>query len=82
MPRKLENFSIVIFGASGDLTARKLMPAIYQLAKLQTLPERYRIIGIGRTKYDHEQYRALMHEAVTRYAPGLVQDDNHFKAFS
>ena len=82
MPRKLENFSIVIFGASGDLTARKLMPAIYQLAKLQTLPERYRIIGIGRTKYDHEQYRTLMHETVTRYAPGLVEDDDHFKAFS
>ncbi len=48
---------MIIFGASGDLTRRKLMPALYSLYKDNRLPEAFAIIGIGRTEYTDETYR-------------------------
>src|ERR1700684_4003773 len=46
--KAVEPCTIVIFGASGDLTARKLIPALYHLAKDKQLPPAYRIIGFAR----------------------------------
>ena len=53
----LENQLIVIFGASGDLTKRKLIPALFELFRQQLLPEHYAILGIGRTDLSNEQFR-------------------------
>ncbi len=58
---------MVIFGASGDLTKRKLMPALYILYKNHRTPERFAILGIGRTKYDDDSFRAFMHEQLLRF---------------
>ena len=44
----LELCSIIIFGASGDLTTRKLIPALYQLYKEKQMPEAFRVIGFAR----------------------------------
>lgn len=55
--KKIENQVLTIFGASGDLTARKLIPAVFNLFKGKMLPERFTILGIGRTDYDNEEYR-------------------------
>jgi len=52
-----DNQILVIFGASGDLTARKLIPAIYNLYKKGFLPEKYAVIGVGRTSYNDEDFR-------------------------
>ncbi|MEJ1938997.1 hypothetical protein WDZ92_53035, partial [Nostoc sp. NIES-2111] len=41
--------TLVIFGISGDLTHRLLMPALYNLARLKRLPKDFRIIGVGRS---------------------------------
>ncbi|NDV59656.1 glucose-6-phosphate dehydrogenase [Bacteroides sp. 519] len=49
--------AIVIFGASGDLTKRKLMPALYSLFREKRLPGTFSVLGIGRTKYTDEDYR-------------------------
>jgi glucose-6-phosphate 1-dehydrogenase len=57
MENKLENQVIVIFGASGDLTQRKLIPAIYNLYCRGFLPKTYAILGIGRTDYSDDSYR-------------------------
>ena len=46
--------TLVIFGASGDLTQRKLLPAIYHLARNQRLPPRFAVIGVGRTPMDDD----------------------------
>lgn len=54
---KNDNQILVIFGASGDLTARKLIPAIFNLYKKDYLPEKYAIVGVGRTKYDDDEFR-------------------------
>jgi len=58
----------VIFGASGDLTKRKLVPALYSLATQNLLPSGFSVIGSARTAMDHEAFRAAMHDAVNRYA--------------
>jgi glucose-6-phosphate 1-dehydrogenase len=49
--------SIIIFGASGDLTFRKLIPSIYTLFKKNLLPKEFFLLGIARTKYTDEEYR-------------------------
>ena len=53
---------LVIFGASGDLTRRKLLPAIYNLAEAGLLPEPFAILGVARPAIDEDAYRAQMRE--------------------
>lgn len=48
---------MVIFGASGDLTKRKLMPALYSLYKDKRVKEKFAILGVGRTEYNDKSYR-------------------------
>ena len=52
--------TIVIFGASGDLTSRKLIPALYQLFVKGRLPGDARIVGVSRSHYTHEQWREML----------------------
>jgi glucose-6-phosphate 1-dehydrogenase len=56
--------SIVIFGASGDLTSRKLIPALYKLFQHERLPENCQIIGYARRPYNDESFRGLMRESI------------------
>jgi len=58
---------IVIFGASGDLTKRKLVPALYALASDGLLPTGFTVVGAGRTESTDEQWRASMRDGVRRY---------------
>ncbi|MCP4312638.1 MAG: glucose-6-phosphate dehydrogenase [Bacteroidetes bacterium] len=57
---KSSNHILVIFGASGDLTRRKLIPALAELRKLDMLPEKFAVLGIGRTVYTDESYREMI----------------------
>ena len=59
-------FVMVIFGATGDLTATKLMPALYRLLSQGILPERFFIVGFSRRSLSHEDFRAMMKEAVIK----------------
>jgi glucose-6-phosphate 1-dehydrogenase len=67
--------AVVIFGASGDLTRRKLMPALYALAVRDLLPERFAIVGVARTPSTDEAWRAEMREAIGRHARDELRDD-------
>ncbi len=60
--------TIVIFGASGDLTQRKLVPALHSLACEERLHPATRIIGVGRTELDVEELREQLFEGVQEYA--------------
>ena len=60
--------ALVIFGATGDLTKRKLMPGLYALAVDGLLPESFAVIGAGRHPIGDEQFRAAMRDAVSRFA--------------
>jgi glucose-6-phosphate 1-dehydrogenase len=63
-----ESCVMVIFGASGDLTKRKLVPALWSLFQSRVLPEPFAVIGVSRTEMSNETFRANMREAVTDFA--------------
>ncbi len=65
---------MVIFGATGDLTARKLMPALYDLAVGYPLPEGFSIVGVARRDWDDKAFRKEMREAVEKGARMPVTD--------
>jgi len=67
MPYADEPFALVIFGASGDLTRRKLIPALFALYASRTLPEPFTIVGVARTEMGHEDFRRRMREAVSEF---------------
>jgi len=60
--------SLVIFGATGDLARRKLLPALYNLAHDGTLPERFHLVGVARKEKAHEDYRADCEEAIRTFS--------------
>lgn len=63
-----ESHILVIFGASGDLTKRKLIPALFDLYHQELLPKDFAILGVGRTKMDKETFRAQMLEGIKEFA--------------
>jgi glucose-6-phosphate 1-dehydrogenase len=62
--------ALIIFGASGDLTKRKLFPSLYRLYKNRMLAENFFILGTSRIEFTTERYRAAMHDAVREAMPG------------
>jgi glucose-6-phosphate 1-dehydrogenase len=75
LPRVPEPAVMVIFGASGDLTARKLIPALYDLAAQRLLPMEFAVVGISRTEMSHEEFRKRLREALAKHRSGQVSDD-------
>ena len=59
---------LVIFGASGDLTSRKLIPALCNLAEDNYLPENFVVIGSSRSKLSDEEFRAKVYEGIRKYS--------------
>jgi len=66
---------LVIFGASGDLTMRKLFPALYSLAYRRLLPEHFAVVGISRTEETDDEFRERMKEAVQAHSRDEFRDD-------
>jgi glucose-6-phosphate 1-dehydrogenase len=60
--------SLVIFGATGDLAHRKLLPALYNLAHEGQLPERFEMIGVGRRDQKHEDFRDAATDSIEHYS--------------
>ncbi|MCW2975537.1 MAG: zwf, partial [Actinomycetia bacterium] len=67
--------ALVIFGASGDLTHRKLMPALYSLMLRRLLPPRFAIVGVARSEADDEAFRGDMKDAVQKHARDEFRED-------
>ncbi len=60
--------TLVIFGATGDLARRKLLPALYNLAHEGALPERFHLIGVSRREKAHEDYREECEQAIRQFS--------------
>jgi glucose-6-phosphate 1-dehydrogenase len=60
--------TMVIFGGTGDLCQRKLLPAIYNLAHEGALPERFNLIAVSRSDIPHDDYRSMMRESIGKYS--------------
>jgi glucose-6-phosphate 1-dehydrogenase len=67
--------ALVIFGASGDLTHKKLMPALYALMFRRLLPPRFAIVGVARTEASDDAWREDMKQAVQKHARDEFRDD-------
>jgi len=63
-----KNHILVIFGASGDLTHRKLVPAVFDLYNQNLLPENFAILGIGRTELENEEFRKRMKDGIRQFS--------------
>jgi glucose-6-phosphate 1-dehydrogenase len=66
---------LVIFGASGDLTRRKLFPALYALAYRRLLPERFSVVGVARSEQTNAQFRNAMKQAVKDFGHDPFRQD-------
>ena len=75
LPRVPDPGVVVIFGASGDLTSRKLVPALYELASQRRLPLEMAVVGISRTEMSHEEFRQKLRETLEEHVSGGVSDD-------
>src|SRR5579872_6521357 len=74
--RRVPQCTVVIFGANGDLTKRKLMPALYRLAYDRRLSAGFAVIGISRSPMTDDQFREKMLDAVKKFSEDTeVQDD-------
>ncbi|HEV3229622.1 MAG TPA: glucose-6-phosphate dehydrogenase [Solirubrobacteraceae bacterium] len=60
--------SLVIFGATGDLARRKILPALYNLAHDGALPEQFHLVGVSRSDHAHEEYRTIAVEAIRNFS--------------
>lgn len=71
-----DGVAIVIFGVTGDLSRRKLMPALYENAKFDRLPQPFYIIGFARRAWSHEKMRDVLREGVMEYSRTQpIEDD-------
>ena|SRR5664280_989115 len=76
-----KNLIFIIFGASGDLASRMLIPAIYSMRVQNLLPVNYAIVGVGRTKMSSEEFRIKMSEAIVSYSEEKITDQSLISAF-
>lgn len=66
---------LVIFGGTGDLTHRKLMPALYNMLLDGLLPERYAIVSVGRRNKTKEEYRKEIHASVNKHSRKKIEEE-------
>ncbi len=67
--------TIIIFGASGDLTQRKLMPSLFNLFRKRRTPKKFKIMGFGGTAFTDEQFREHLHQGMKDHASYSFTDE-------
>jgi len=77
-----QNLTIVIFGASGDLTYKKLIPALYSLYQQKMMPQQFRVLGIGRSLLSDDGFRSKMKEGIRIYSEKYHLNEETIHAFS
>jgi glucose-6-phosphate 1-dehydrogenase len=77
-----EDLALIIFGASGDLTYRKLIPALYSLRVQRLLPGIFEIIGASRSKISDDDFRKKMREGIISFSGEKNIDDINLSEFT
>ncbi|PSP18217.1 MAG: glucose-6-phosphate dehydrogenase [Cyanobacteria bacterium QS_8_64_29] len=70
-----EPLILVIFGASGDLAQRKLVPALYQLKREHRLPPELTVVGVARREWSHDYFRTRMREGIEQFSGGIGSEE-------
>ncbi len=73
---------VVIFGATGDLTHRKLVPALYNLAVDNLLPSKFHFVGFARREYSNEEFAKSLHQSVSKHSRRTPLDENVWREFA
>src|SRR3954471_580068 len=73
---------VVLFGATGDLAHRKVIPALYHLWRTNLLPHEFLLVAIGRRAYTHDTFRAEIHTALEKYSRVLPLDMDAWESFA
>src|SRR5947207_8613005 len=60
--------ALIIFGASGDLAKRKLLPAVYEMLRENMLPQQFSLLGYSRTEMSDDQFRKELRDSLQKYA--------------
>ncbi len=79
---KPDNLILIIFGATGDLTSRKLIPAIFSLKEQNLLPERFALVGSGRTEITSDIFRQMMEKSIIEYSEEKIQSGERITKFT
>jgi glucose-6-phosphate 1-dehydrogenase len=82
LERTAEPCTVIIFGASGDLTKRKLVPALYRLVQERLVPAEFAIVGLARTEMSHDGFRDKMKEAVAQFSEAKQVDEEVWQSFA
>src|SRR5262245_61085131 len=73
---------VVLFGATGDLAHRKVLPALYQLWRTDLLPHEFEVLAIGRREYDDVTFRKDIHDSLAKYSRMLPLDEPACESFT
>ena len=76
-----ESQILIIFGASGDLTHRKLIPSLFELFERKLLPDKFLIVGVSRTKQSTEEFRQSLHSSIIGNGKTYATDNPYLKNF-
>ena len=71
----IEPFTMVIFGGSGDLSRRKLLPTLYHLCHDQNLPDEFAIIGFASSERTDEEYREIVRSAIEEFGDDSLNNE-------
>ncbi|MDR1091020.1 MAG: glucose-6-phosphate dehydrogenase [Prevotella sp.] len=80
--KTIKNLALVIFGASGDLTYRKLIPAVFDLYKQQSLPDNFAVLGVARSPFTDDSFREKMKDGIRQFATAKDIADDELVSFS
>ena len=77
----VDNFDLVVFGATGDLAMRKIFPALYHRFIAHQMPADARIIGVARSDFNQEDFRKLVQENLQKFCPQSIKQDDNLQNF-
>lgn len=66
--------NLIIFGASGDLTQRKLIPSLFNLFCKDRLPSQFNIVGLARTEFSDDDFREHLRQGIQKFAPEKFEE--------
>jgi glucose-6-phosphate 1-dehydrogenase len=82
LERTAEPCALVIFGATGDLTKRKLIPALFRLAQQRQIPAEFAVIGVSRQALSDDEFRSMMRKALLEFGDKQEFDDSAWRSFA
>lgn len=79
--KEIKNQALIIFGASGDLTYRKLIPAVFDLYKQDSLPKNFVVLGVARSSFTDDTFREKMKDGIRLFATAKDASEDELNAF-